>query len=363
MAVLTSSTLELYCWTGRFDNQPTSPQYTITKTNPDLNNTVRFEIAELVQDYIEIVFDNNYGVASSGLSNIKSTCWWSYDKTNIYSDATPTTIDTAYGVATKGYGYFEDGINSNNVSSKLISNQYIYIPEGQAVRVPVYKGPNGVSIVRFYSKDSAGNEFIADRDTEATFSQLPSTEDCNRFIKYASTNVVVSKIEIVSQNTSSPTYSATTGESIETVYPIYLDCSKFNNYKISFINKFGAIQDLWFNKKRTDNLSLKRETFNTSTIYSTASDVNYNTYSPTSIVQDVTSRKSLTLNTGFLKEEYNETIRQLMQSEDVWIRDNNTTLPVSIKDSSFDYKTHLNDKLVNYTVQFEFAFDGINTVR
>ena len=60
MAVLTSSTLELYCWTGRFDNQPTSPQYTITKTNPDLNNTVRFEIAELVQDYIEIVFDNNY---------------------------------------------------------------------------------------------------------------------------------------------------------------------------------------------------------------------------------------------------------------------------------------------------------------
>ena len=39
------------------------------------------------------------------------------------------------------------------------------------------------------------------------------------------------------------------------------------------------------------------------------------------------------------------------------------TLPVSIKDSSFDYKTHLNDKLVNYTVQFEFAFDGINSVR
>ena len=282
MAVLTSSTLELYCWTGRFDNQPTSPQYTITKTNPDSNNTIRFEIAELVQDYIEIVFNNDYGIASSGLSNIKSTCWWSYDKTNIYSDATPTTIDTGYGIATKGYGYFEDGINSNNVSSKLISNEYIYIPEGESVRVPVYKGPNGVSIVRFYSKDSAGNEYLSDKDTEATFSQLPSTEDCNRFIKYASTNVVVSKIEVVSQNTSS---------------------------------------------------------------------------------QDVTSRKSLTLNTGFLKEEYNETIRQLMQSEDVWIRDGNITLPVSVKDSSFSYKTHLNDKLVNYTVQFDYAFDGINSVR
>ncbi len=363
MAILSSSTLELYCWTGKYEDQPASPQYTITKSNPDSNNTVRFEIAELVQDYVEVVFNNTYNVASSGLSNIKSTCWWTYDKTNIYSDATPTTIDNAYGIATKGYGYFEDGINSNNVSSKLISNQYVYLPQGEALRIPVYKGPNGVSSVRFYSKDSSGNEFIADRDTEATFSQAPTSEDCNRFIKYASTNISVSKVEVVSSNSSSPSYSSVTGEAIETVYPIYLDCSKFNNYKISFINKFGAIQDLWFNQKRIDSLDVKRDSFNTSTIYSTTSDVNYNTYSPTMIVQDVSSKKSLTLNTGFLKEEYNETIRQLMQSEDVWIRDGNYTLPVAIKDSSFTYKTHLNDKLVNYTVQFEYAFDGINSVR
>ena len=74
-------------------------------------------------------------------------------------------------------------------------------------------------------------------------------------------------------------------------------------------------------------------------------------------------KKSITLNTGFLKEEYNETIRQLMQSEDIWITEGTTTLPVAVKDSSFTYKTKLNDKLVNYTVQFDYAFDGINSVR
>lgn len=56
-------------------------------------------------------------------------------------------------------------------------------------------------------------------------------------------------------------------------------------------------------------------------------------------------------------------MRQLFQSEDIWIRDENKTLPVVVKDSSFTYKTSLNDKLVNYTVQFEFAFDGINNIR
>ena len=65
----------------------------------------------------------------------------------------------------------------------------------------------------------------------------------------------------------------------------------------------------------------------------------------------------------FLRDEYNETMRQLFQSEDIWIRDENKTLPVVVKDSSFTYKTSLNDKLVNYTVQFEFAFDGINNIR
>ena len=44
MANLTSSKLDLYCWTGRWDEEPTSQQYTIQKNNPDSNNTIRFEI-------------------------------------------------------------------------------------------------------------------------------------------------------------------------------------------------------------------------------------------------------------------------------------------------------------------------------
>ena len=110
-------------------------------------------------------------------------------------------------------------------------------------------------------------------------------------------------------------------------------------------------------------VNVKRDSFNTSTISSSSSGVSYNTYDATNIVQDVAATKSLVLNTGFLKEEYNEIMRQLFQSENVWIRENNKTLPIKIKDSSFTYKTNLNDKLVNYTVQFEYAFDGINNIR
>ena len=78
---------------------------------------------------------------------------------------------------------------------------------------------------------------------------------------------------------------------------------------MSFINKFGAIQDLYFNKKRQDRLSVKKDNFVTSTIRSTTSSATYDTFTPSNVVQDVASTKSITLNTGYLRDEYNETIR------------------------------------------------------
>ena len=39
------------------------------------------------------------------------------------------------------------------------------------------------------------------------------------------------------------------------------------------------------------------------------------------------------------------------------------TLPVIVKSKSFVQKTTLNDRLINYTIDIEFAFNKINNVR
>ena len=41
----------------------------------------------------------------------------------------------------------------------------------------------------------------------------------------------------------------------------------------------------------------------------------------------------------------------------------NKTLPVKVTSNDFSFRTRLNDKLINYTIQLEFAYDKINTVR
>jgi hypothetical protein len=55
-----------------------------------------------------------------------------------------------------------------------------------------------------------------------------------------------------------------------------------------------------------------------------------------------------------------------MMSEQVWLTkltDEELVLGIIPKTQSVTYKTSLNDRLVQYTVDFDYAFDKINTVR
>ena len=57
----------------------------------------------------------------------------------------------------------------------------------------------------------------------------------------------------------------------------------------------------------------------------------------------------------------------LKVSEQVWMTRLTETeeqvLPLRPRTQSLQFKTRTNDKLVNYTVEFDFAFDKINTIR
>ena len=59
----------------------------------------------------------------------------------------------------------------------------------------------------------------------------------------------------------------------------------------------------------------------------------------------------------------NVTIEELFLSENAWIRMGSQTLPLLAKSKSMAYKTSVNDNLIDYTVDFEFAFNKINNIR
>ncbi len=73
------------------------------------------------------------------------------------------------------------------------------------------------------------------------------------------------------------------------------------------------------------------------------------------------------MNTGFISEDHNQVIKQLMITEFAWSHEiiDGTIEPVPImpKTSSFTSKTVLNDKLINFEIEFEYANSYIQNVR
>jgi len=63
------------------------------------------------------------------------------------------------------------------------------------------------------------------------------------------------------------------------------------------------------------------------------------------------------MNSGFVDETMNETFKQLFLSERVWIFDGINYIPLKLGSKSLEYKTRMKDRLINYEVEFEYAFN------
>jgi hypothetical protein len=130
---------------------------------------------------------------------------------------------------------------------------------------------------------------------------------------------------------------------------------KYTPVKVSFINKFGVIQDLVFFKKREDSFNTTQQDFK-------ANILRNGTYLPHTGQKQIINKQAsakVKLNTGFYPEDFNEVFKQLQYSINYWIDDE----PAILTGSNFAFKTSVNDKLINYSFDFEYANPDINDIR
>ena len=165
-----------------------------------------------------------------------------------------------------------------------------------------------------------------------------------------------------------------TSDTIETTTVTFkrIDCTKYGaGTKIVFINKWGAIQELWFFLKSTETTNTKSENYQRNLMdFSTAGTPTYDTKKHPITTFNKQGKNSISLSSGFYPEYANAWFEELLLSENVWMvrpKYNTPTsdeiVPVNVKTSSMTHKTSLNDKLIEYTIEFEEAFDYINNVR
>ena len=356
MATIQSATLKLWIYTGNFGSKdPNNPTYTLQKDRLPSESGITFDIAELVKDYIEIRFTGDY-------TNIQQSAWVEYELTRVFDDATQSTLIGDF-VAYNGYGDFEEGVNPSLSPVLLQSNTTIYVPEGEIPRVPILRSINGAALVEYYTggvlQNTETQGMIIDYMTADLDNYTADTELLNADVTILTTAIGTGLAEY--DGADKMVIVASNGETT-TVNVNYICEPNYTPYKVTFLNKFGVLQDLWFFKKRTDNLNVTKESYKRNTIDIGADSVSYSRYKSTKELYNINSDRSFTMNTGFVIEEFNEVIRQLLMTENAWISENNEVYPIVPKTSSLDYKTQLNDKLINFTLEFDYAYNDINNI-
>lgn len=135
---------------------------------------------------------------------------------------------------------------------------------------------------------------------------------------------------------------------------------RYSPIKITFVNKFGNLQDIWFFKKSVERIATRDERFNRSIVTSTGG---YSTNQHTKKILRRTGNESMTVNTGFVSQLLNPAMEELMMSEYTWATINSVIYPINITSQALEYKTSVNDKVINYTIDFEYANEVLNNVR
>ena len=283
-------------------------RYTITKNA--ISEQVVFDISEISRDYISHSFGQPNSTDTIAIS-------YSLKKYNALN-GTGTLLGTDTGSHTgyDGYGEFSDGasptiesVTGTTSGTALQTNTDIYLPPSTASYIPVSYG-----------------------DT---------------------------KFETSAAATDGTKYYV--GDPLRT-FTIRTICDpKFTESKITFVNRFGALQELYFFFKSTERMSTSSETYKANIFdYSTA---DYSTTAHQIATYNVNAKETISLNTPYVSDNYNLVLEELLLSEHIWLTRSGTTSPVRPKTSSLDLKTKVNDKLVQYTLEFEYAFDKINNVR
>ena len=357
--------LKLYVYTGNSSAAPSTPTYEIRKSVLSGQETVYFEVAELVRDELDIIFDGDY----TGQAVWVKVETFAYDvNDNEIADDGETVI------AFDGYNYYEE--QTADESNAMITNRELFVLEDNTFRVPIYTGLNSPSVVFYKDGEIIASEtFSYDQDSSNQIKYVSiygDTVNWDTFEERVLEDGAVDFENNVCLQSFFNNYSigavdkieVSGGGKIETIKVNVLEECKYQPKKVTFINKFGALQDMYFFKKAVEKMNVSKETYKANILNANKT---YNISSHTNRDFNIKATESITLSSGFLSEEYNEVFKQMMLSEKVWITNiietGEQVLPINVKTSNITYKTSLNDRLVEYTFEFENSYNVINNIR
>jgi len=384
---------DLFIWFGASGSVPVSYTYRLIKPKESVSNLYGyFDVSNIVSSYLsQTDIDHAAGTATDNERTVVNVQVKFREFTTSGGIASVTaTSNTIQGY--DGYTEFVDGVNATSATGVMTSGSSIqYIQEGQAMTIGVVPSlVNGMRVE--YSDGQTAVNDIAD------FGAVNSTDSTDKlwFLPAGPANLNDSVIDPKPEDISDLLYyDLSLGNLISTAYAqrvkadggiiealacldtallelgvddaeyttrLYPTCEpRYTPITIAYQNKYGAWDYIVALKKSTTSTATTKERYETNvgTIGSSTWTYDPATASPTKTFNNF-GRDSITLNTGFLNDGYNQMVKEMLLSDAVYLVEQERY--VILRDTQVEYKTSLNDNLVQYTFNFEYAAQVKNRV-
>ena len=335
--------LELYLW-NRPNVSPTLPNYTFSMLIPSTTQrTAYYNIANECQEFIE-----NINPIYTDTMAVDTNSMFAYAKAitsyRTVSGGAWTQYSTETFICLYGYTEYSQGVNySADFQVTRLSTNGDYSTNIPMAGSAIYK-----PYINFLLQGSGYNYYATYSNIDQTVINTFTTTEATTLLK-----VPLEPIGWVSENN----YTLKITDDLDNVY--YLETinqlceNKYTPLLCSYINKFGGWENIWFMKLSETTITAKGTDYNLS-----PNTFNYNIYKGQSKSFNRNGKKSIRVNTGFVDEGISTLITELLMSETIILNNE----PVTLKSESQSLKQWLKDKNINYTLEFEYKNNLINTV-
>jgi len=335
----------LYCSTGGAADLTTI--YATIDRVPDIDGGITVDAKNLLMNYIR----NNYNIApytgTTG-SHLNYTIIFKAQLAEYNSGSLVQTLNS--NISSASMGYSENYSSFNDVEE---AETILNVNGSTTYEI-------GSSFNLFYKYNAVATGF----DITYTDSSLSAHTFTTAFDSYTVSGNYTIKHIYCGYDDLTNRYS----KSVNTDYPIVVEvgsetitlnpipCNGNTQYTIRFMNKNGVIDYVYVNGKDEITEQIDYETYKYNKIdYSTMS---YNYSGGSYHKRFIMGKKKRTFNTGWINESVVERLNDLYLSELVWLNN----MPIIITNTDMKYKTTRFDKLINYTIETEYAYDTINNI-
>jgi hypothetical protein len=355
-AVITSSSFQytaaLFIWSGSLASAPTQSNYTLVKF-PNPSNVGMFDVSRIVNSTLTDFLQST----PSSARYYKIIANWQYKSGSTF--VTGSNVTSSVYTALDGYATFQEPIGQVIYEKTPYWPLMTDGPVTQSAFIDNY-GTSGVYVGNAGTILPTSVRYVGSNNSTGSYILTPTTSSTQNLISdYPigpnETGFPLSKIGLDWYSVQPYSGSNAIGATIR--YEI--NCvQKYPNIRIKWKNKYGQFDYFNFYGSSATTFGTAQKVYQPQIGSWTSSTLSYQKYETAIRNYTVDDNQTLTVNTQFIPQDYNDIIKQMLVSDEIyWVYDeaNDLVRPLSIINNSIKFKTGVVDKLIQYTFTFNFG--------